>query len=100
MLWLVHRGLDGEMVGHAILKDARNADGDPLLYVVSVGGRGGKHWVPLLHSFLNEQVRAGHYVGLAATCRPGMKRWLERLGWKVRQYAMEYQNDGRDIRRR
>ena len=75
---------DGELVGHCITL----AIGRELM-VVSVGGVSGKDWVPLLHSWLLEQVRAGRFDKLTASCRPGMMRWLRQLGWTVRRYEME-----------
>lgn len=89
MLWLVLRGQ--EEVGVALIQEVFSAvEREPGLRVVSVAGAGGRHWVPLLHSLLAEQVRAGHYTAVVASCRPGMMRWLSRLGWKVRRFEMEY----------
>ncbi len=90
MLWVVRK--DGRFVGHFTLQEVFGPEGDSGLRVVTLGGEGGKHWVPLVHSLVAEQVRAGTYDSGLATCRPGMMRWLTRLGWRVRRYEMEYRN--------
>lgn len=88
MLWRVEDR--GATVGWALIQEVFDLEDRAVLKVIAVAGRGGKRWVPLLHSFLAEQVRAGHCSALVASCRPGMTRWLRRLGWKVRRIEMEY----------
>ena len=92
VLWLVLEESPSKtrLVGHAVTL-RRDYPERKELFVVTVGGEpGGKAWIPLLHSHFTEQVRAGHFDAVVASCRPGMMRWLSALGWKVRRYQMEW----------
>lgn len=86
LLWLVfeREQLVACMVTQTILYPSRHT-----LMVVCLGGERFWHWAQALDAALERYREELGLECIRAGCRPGMARWLKRLGWKPIMTVME-----------
>lgn len=88
-LWAVHEDRD---VSAGIILQALQRDKGIALYVVLVAGEGWTKSASQVNQKLKEYAQEIGAYTVEATCRKGMARWLEELGWKEKAILMEMNN--------
>lgn len=85
-LWLVHDGR--EVMAAVVLRVNARPDGHALT-VVLVAGREFHRWGRHIQELIRDYAQIIGANTVQAVARPGMARWLERMGWKKKATVME-----------
>lgn len=85
-MWAVHDG--PEIVSIVVLRIVRRARG-LVVIVVLVAGRDFSAWGQRIQSLIQDYAGLIGAVGIEATARPGMAKWLSAMGWRRKAEIME-----------
>lgn len=87
VLWIVHSG--DEIVAAIVLNIVKRFGG-PVLLVVMIAGRDFEAWAPQVQQLLQDYRQLIGATRIESVSRPGMEKWMRRLGWRRRAVMMEW----------
>lgn len=86
-MWLVE-DVDGEILACMVTRVASNGD-RRWLEVLTIAGSGWASWIAEIQAALERYAEQERCECIRATCRPGLERWMNEIGWRKRQIIME-----------
>lgn len=88
ILWVVHRG--DAISSSVVLEFVRHSSERLGLRVVALAGERFWEWAETVQQLLVDLAELTGAETLEASARPGMARWLSRLGWRPQKVVVSY----------